>query len=257
MRWQGFALKSVAECVSLVRLMSSTQAGLRVLTYHTVGQRAYGDDLNLNTIALDQFKLHLDVFQRYQCISLQDRDSSAQVTTIAITFDDGYADNLHVVAPLLMARNIPFTVFVTGRFVREKEPGFLTESELKQLSLLPGVSIGAHGDTHCDLTRCDERKLHAELKGSKAYLEDVLGSPVTSMAYPYGAANRRVRDAAQASGYTLAACSYFDINRPERDPLMLNRAVVLNGDSPRVLDQKIQGNWDWYRLRMTDPLLQQ
>ena len=107
------------------------------------------------------------------------------------------------------------------------------------------------------MTRCDDAGLYAELKDSKAYLEDVLGKTITSMAYPYGAANQRVRAAAEACGYTLATSSYFDINRPGRDPLMLNRAVVLNGDSRKVLDQKIQGNWDWYRWRMTDPLLLQ
>lgn len=254
MRWQGLALKAIAQGVSWTRCMTAPSAGLRVLTYHTVGQRAYGDDLNLNTISVEQFKLHLDVLKKYQCIALRSVDFPTQQTKVAITFDDGYADNLHVAAPLLMERNIPFTVFVTGCFVRDKVQGFLSTSELKELAMLPGVTIGAHGNTHCDLTRCDEASLNAELKDSKAYLEDVLGKTITSMAYPYGAANRRVRAAAEACGYTIAASSYFDINRPGRDPLMLSRGVVLNGDSRKVLDQKIKGDWDWYRLRMTDPL---
>jgi peptidoglycan/xylan/chitin deacetylase (PgdA/CDA1 family) len=254
MRWQGLVLKAMAQAVSWTRCVSAPRAGLRVLTYHTVGQRAYGDALNLNTISVEQFKLHLDLLKNYNCIALQGMDFPAQETKVAITFDDGYADNLYVVAPLLMKRNIPFTVFVTSRFVRDQIHGFLSSSELKELALLQGVTIGAHGNTHCDLTRCDEAGLNSELKDSKAYLEDLLGKPITSMAYPYGAANRRVRAAVEACGYTIAASSYFDINRPGQDPLMLSRGVILNGDSCKVLDQKIKGAWDWYRLRMTNPL---
>ena len=254
MRWQSLMLKAMAQGVSWTRCLSASRAGLRVLTYHTVGQRAYGDDLNLNTISVADFKIHLDVLKNYHCIALQGMNFPTKETKVAITFDDGYADNLHVVAPLLVERKIPFTVFVTGCFVRDKVQGFLSTSELKELALLPGVSIGAHGNMHYDLTRCDDAVLYAELKDSKAYLEDVLGKTITSMAYPYGAANQRVRAAVEACGYTLATSSYFDINRSGRDPLMLNRAVVLNGDSRKVLDQKIKGDWDWYRLRMTDPL---
>ena len=253
MRWQGAALKAVSLAVACGRVLQPPKTGLRILTYHTVGQRAYRDHLNLNTISLEQFKAHLGVLAKYRC-ARADAEISADTTEVAITFDDGYADNLHVVAPLLVERNIPFTVFVTGRFVREKEKGFLSESELRELASLPGVCIGAHGDTHCDLTRCNEANLRAELKTSKAYLADVLGRSITTMAYPYGAANRRVRDAAEECGYEFAASSYFDINRVGRDALMLNRSVVLKGDSARVLEQKIKGDWDWYRFRMTDPL---
>lgn len=254
MRWKGLGLKVISQSVACAQIFRAPKEGLRILTYHTVGQHAHGDTLNLNTISLEQFKTHLDVLRRYQCCPLLKANLPASKSVVAITFDDGYADNLHIVAPLMLERCIPFTVFVTARFVREKEKGFLSASELKELACLPGVTIGAHGNTHCDLTLCSAEKLLTELHESKRYLEDLLGAPITTMAYPYGAANRRVRDVVEYCGYELAACSYFDVNRPERDLLMLNRSVVLNGDSAKVVAQKIKGNWDWYRIRMTDPL---
>lgn len=255
MRWQSEVLKAIAQGVSWLNFTDRPNAGLRVLTYHTVGQKAHGDNLNLNTISVKQFKEHMDLLSDYRCVPLRGADFPTQGVEVAVTFDDGYSDNLHIVAPLLLQRSIPFTVFVTAQFVRDKVKGFMSEFELKELASLPGVKIGAHGNTHCVLTRCDELSLRNELASSRAYLEDLTGKSINWMSYPYGAVNQRVRAAVERCGYTLAATSYFNVNRSGRDPLMLCRAVVLNRDSCRVLAQKIRGNWDWYRFRIKDSVL--
>ena len=94
-----------------------------------------------------------------------------------------------------------------------------------------------------------------ELSSSKHYLEDLLGRPVSAVAYPFGAANVRVRDAVRESGYNLGVCTRFDLNAPGRDPLMLCRCNIECNDTTRVLRQKLRGDWDWYRWRTPDPLL--
>jgi peptidoglycan/xylan/chitin deacetylase (PgdA/CDA1 family) len=121
--------------------------------------------------------------------------------------------------------------------------------------MLPNVKIGSHGKSHIDLTKCDEKILEKELVYSKKYLEDLLGKTVDSISFPYGASNIKVKTAAEAAGYSKGLCSRFDINHPSRDPLMLNRCVILKNDSIKVLNQKIMGGWDWYKLRHRDPLL--
>lgn len=253
MRWQSLAQAAISQGVAVARSPFPPRCGLRILTYHTVGQAAYGDSLNLNTISVEKFKAHVDVLSTVRTCSIDSTPTSDRELEVAITFDDGYSDNLHVVAPLLTSRNIPFTVFVAAGFVKGKQAGFLSPSELLELSSLPGVTIGAHGFSHCDLTTCAHPQLEAELVSSKSYLEDVIGRPVVNMAYPYGAVNERVKEAARSSGYTLATCSHFDVNKPGRDPLLLCRTVVLSPDTARVLKQKIRGDWDWYRWRSWDP----
>jgi peptidoglycan/xylan/chitin deacetylase (PgdA/CDA1 family) len=172
---------------------------------------------------------------------------------LAITFDDGYLDNLTVAAPLLVMRGLPFTVFVIADHVRDRRKGFLDPLSLRELAALPGVTIGAHGTSHHPLNRCDDCALQSELVGSRRYLEDVIGRPVLTMSYPHGAVDRRVRQATADAGYRLAACSYADINRPGRDLLLLARTEVLAGDNLRIFRQKLKGNWDWYRWRTADP----
>lgn len=254
MRWQTFAMRAISEGVSLARRPLALRRGLRILTYHTVGCSAYGDRLGLNTITLESFREHVDILAEMDSVPISPLEIQRNELQVAISFDDGYKDNLHVAAPLLVERGLPFTVFVTSDFVRGRVNGFLSPSELRQLAQLPGATIGAHGCSHRNLIKCSREELRGELEDSKHYLEDIIGQPITSLAYPYGAADMRVRNAAGCAGYQVGSCSRFDINRLGRDALMLNRCVILCHDTPRVLRQKILGDWDWYRWRSVDPL---
>ncbi|MES2770837.1 MAG: polysaccharide deacetylase family protein [Pseudomonadota bacterium] len=224
--------------------------------YHAIGTPALGDQLGLFSLSRERFQQHmrwLAAQARFKVVALTESVLAAQGRRVAISFDDGYLDNLEVAAPILSELGLPFTVFVTSEFVRTGKPGFLSPSALRSLAALPGAQIGAHGANHLDLAQCDEPTLHAELRSSRDYLEDVLGSPVRMLAYPYGAANLRVRAAALAAGYRLGACSQAGINRAQRDPLLLRRTEVLACDNARVFAQKLHGDWDWYRWRRQDP----
>lgn len=254
MRWESVALQCIAESVSLGRMSWGARRGLRVLMYHSVGSSAYGDDTGLYGISEERFREHLDLIGGDGLVPTVPLGMPGNELQTVITFDDGYRDNLSVAAPLLVERGLPFTVFVASDLVRTRESGFLSPSELRELSLVNGATIGAHGCSHCNLTQCSKDKLRSELEGSKKYLEDTIGKSVSSVAYPYGAANIRVRDAAISAGYSIGACSRFDINDAGRDLLMLNRCVVLANDTTRVLRQKLRGDWDWYRWRSADPL---
>ena len=120
-----------------------------------------------------------------------------------------------------------------------------------------GVKIGSHSYTHPHLSNCNDGELQYELLDSKHYLEDLIGQTITSIAYLYGSTNHRVKDAAKRAGYKVGVWGgkpRFTINRPERDNLMLNRCVVLNNDTARVLRKKLHGNWDWFRWCNLDSL---
>lgn len=254
MRWKSVALQCIAESASLGRTRRGARRGLRILLYHSVGSAAYGDRAGLYGISTERFREHLDIIAGNRLVPMVPLGIPGHEFQAAITFDDGYLDNLSVAAPLLVERGLPFTVFVTSDFVRNRKSGFLSPSDLRELALVDGATIGAHGCSHCNLTLCSKYELRSELEDSKTYLEDIIGKSVSSVAYPYGAANICVRDAAIRAGYSIGACSRFDINVAGRDMLMLNRCAILANDTARVLRQKLQGDWDWYRWRSADPL---
>lgn len=246
--------RGIAETVSLLQRGQAPRAGLRVLMYHSVGSRAIGDTRGIYGIAPGLFKQQMTALALHEDLACAALDTPGMAPSrVAITFDDGYRDNLHVAAPILLEHRLPFTVFVCSGFLRDTRGNFLSPAELRELAALPGATIGSHGATHTPLTRLDDAALREELVASKTALEDLTGRCVDAISYPHGAVDRRVRAAAAAAGYALGACSRFDINADDRDPLLLCRTDIHADDGLRVFNQKLDGAWDWYRWRSADP----
>lgn len=257
MNWKRVAARLVSEASSLARKGNAPRAGFRVLLYHAVGTRLAHDRYGIS-IEPRLFERHMDILAEespdVHLTAFDDREnSSAPLPCVAVTFDDGYVDNLHVAAPILSKRNIPFTVFVTSSFIGKTSEGYLSAAELKELSTLPNVTIGAHGATHTRLAVCGDATLRRELSDSRRRIEDLIGRSVTTVSYPHGSVNLRVRAAAAEAGYTTGGCSRFDINEAKHDRLLLNRCEIVAADSARVFRQKLYGAWDWYRWRAADP----
>ena len=228
--------------------------------YHAVASRLADDPYGIS-ISLENFQRQMEILasqQPAEVVGLNALHSSSvfdetedgeKKLRVAVTFDDGYKDNLYVAAPVLLKLQIPFTVFITSSYIQTGSADYLNEVELKELAALPGATIGSHGVRHCRLAECDDDALRWELQESRRYLEDVTGQPVTALSYPHGSASERVREAARQAGYVLGCSSFFNINKRRHDPLMWSRCEIVAQDSERVFLQKLNGDWDWMRWR--------
>lgn len=93
-----------------------------VLLYHRVAETAR--DPQLLCVSPRHFAEHLEVLsQRCHPVSVAEmlrraREGRSLRGLVALTFDDGYADNLHSAKPLLERYGIPATVFVVVEHVR-------------------------------------------------------------------------------------------------------------------------------------------
>lgn len=103
---------------------------------------------------------------------------------VAITFDDGLKDVYRVAYPELKKRSIPFTLFVVTDFL-DKE-GYISTSELIEMSKDPLVTVGSHGVTHKILKGMPVQEQIEELKCSKEILEKIIDSEVEIFAYSHG-----------------------------------------------------------------------
>lgn len=98
-----------------------------ILLYHRVAD-VRPDPWGLS-VSPARFMEHLEVLSRsgFKCLRLRDlvrllQDGTLPRRAVAITFDDGYADNLYAAKPLLERTDTPATVFVvTGATGRARE----------------------------------------------------------------------------------------------------------------------------------------
>ncbi len=105
--------------------------------------------------------------------------------------------------------------------------------ELRSLAADPLCTIGAHTVHHYAVALLDTDEALAEMMESKVRLEDELGGPVRTFAYPYGdAGSAGPRDFALAekAGFNVAVTTRKGLIYPEHaDHLMALPRVSLNG----------------------------
>jgi len=245
--WKRVAGELLSVGYGAKNALVSPADGLRILMYHSVAADLATDRSDIYSISRSRFTDHLNYLNEHRA----DDDLAVRPffeideIGVAITFDDGYRDNLEIAAPLLIERGFPFHVFVNPSFVISGEHRYLTVQSLRELAGLPGVSIGAHGYSHRKLTECTPSELQYELDTSKQWIEDAIGTAVTTMAYPHGAVNTEVQRATADAGYTLAASSKFGIVTPTSNRLALERTDIWSTDTVRTLRSKLRGKWDW------------
>jgi peptidoglycan/xylan/chitin deacetylase (PgdA/CDA1 family) len=143
--------------------------------------------------------------------------------SIVLTFDDGWEGSLSAGAECLVEAGLRATFFVTRDHCGR--PGFAGASLLRDAHAA-GMEVGAHGATHRLLARLSEAELRAELESSKAFLEDLLGAPVTTASVPGGDWSPLVARVAREAGYTALCTSRPGVNDGRTDPLALRRVAI-------------------------------
>ena len=106
----------------------------------------------------------------------------------------------------------------------------MTWAQVKQLRDA-GMWIGSHTLTHRNLKRLRGAALQAELVQSKKILEQQLGLPITTFAYPGGAFNAQVEKATQDAGYTSAVTVRRGYQQKAKTPFRLQRMGVYGVDT--------------------------
>ena len=320
-----------------------------ILVYHRVAELP--SDPQLLSVTPRHFAEHLDVLcSKTRPIGLQQltrnlKEGNVPNRVVVITFDDGYADNLVNVKPILERYNVPATVFISSaqaggehefwwdrlerillqpglrpatlqlkingkmdewelaagveygrqeylenqswnvmdktdpsvrhaiyrslhqslRTLSSTEQDWILDElaawagirtgvdedhlslKLEQINALIEdglIDVGAHTITHPSLASLPYNAQEAEIGGSKTELEKIIGKPVLSFAYPYGAridySNETV-DLVQQAGFTCACTNIPGIVWRSCDPFQVPRILIQDCD--REIFERQLGSW--------------
>lgn len=221
------------------------------LTYHQIG--AAGDQYR---IAEPQLRTHLRALKLAGYAvegfeQLQKRlagSGGIPHRYVVITFDDGHESSMR--AADLLAE---FGCFATFFLTRDRclgKPEFVRGPDIRDLRKR-GFSLGTHGTTHQRLSLMPDDKCIAELRESKAWLEDIIGESVAYMAAPGGFVDSRVLRFSFDCGYVLAATCRERMNRGRRMvlPSAVDRVAIRRHFSDRILQDIVKGRQIFYMKR--------
>jgi peptidoglycan/xylan/chitin deacetylase (PgdA/CDA1 family) len=232
----------------------------RILMYHMIAEARPGARFNGLRVAPQTFERQLRWLREHGWHSFTVSELVQQAGALpdkafAISFDDGYADNLHRALPLLMKYRCKATLYlVVDRFDRDwsserkahhnqgelgREPK-LSDAQVCELLDSGYVELGSHGLTHANLERLGEQAVRRELEQSKRELEQRFARTVTSFAYPFGLYRPAQVELVRQAGYLSAVTTHEGIDDPAGwNSLELSRIKISGKD-----------NWLAFLLRM-------
>lgn len=238
------------------RTTASFRHGYRILTYH----RIEDDPQSSFGVKTDHFKSHMAFLaDHYHVVGMNDLVRAVvdgpppEPGSVAVTFDDGYAECSTVIRETLTRFAIPATFYViTGALDRTdaaQPRRYLTWDEVRELAEA-GFTIGSHGVTHRSLGGLSPKEVHEELRTSRMRIEQHIGEAPEGMSFPYGTLRDFSSSTAVATkelGYRYAVTSIHGLNRHGCNPFLLRRTAMMAGDGLRTFRMILKGNLDpWY-----------
>jgi peptidoglycan/xylan/chitin deacetylase (PgdA/CDA1 family) len=234
--------------------------------YHSVSNSANYGDLPSSLhpfgyrVTEADFRGHLEALREggWSTIQLEDLAAAGEGSGVLpqrpliLTFDDGYADNLETVLPLLRDGGFRAAFFLSVSHLGR--PGMLNWAGAGEL-LGAGMEIGSHGMDHDILSGRSERQLWWELYESRRILGEKLGSEVRYFSLPRGYLPPVLPRLARVAGYRGLCTSRPGFNTLQTDPFRLRRFPIRTGLTRRELSSLLSGRgWGYGKFYSSEML---
>jgi len=264
---QGNGLRRVVKgfLASLIprRLVRPAPPAIRILTYHRVNDSHPGDRLSVPT---DAFARQMDALagSGHPVVTLDEVGEalrgrrSLDAGAVALTFDDGFRDNLEHALPVLERHGFKASFFIPTALIGGDTPierytgccrddAVMSWSEVRELASA-GQDVGGHGRSHVELASVDEAKARDEIQGSRDDIREKVEVDAAWFCYPRGSESPRVRELVAEAGYTGACTVRPGANGAHIDLFGLLRTEIAAGDDAAELRRKLAGAYDGWHL---------
>jgi peptidoglycan/xylan/chitin deacetylase (PgdA/CDA1 family) len=241
----GASRRAIQRCVKTVAagadvLRAGRAAGVVVLAYHRVGEqsRAVEIDQPASLFRTQMAEIADRVTTLDAALDALEADDRRQAGAIALTFDDGTADFVDEVVPVL---------YVATQFVDEQQPWPdagrpVSWAGLRDAVATGLVTVGSHTHSHALLDRCDAATTATELDRSIDLIGEHLGTRPEHFAYPKALAGAPGAAAEVAARFRSAAVAGTRPNRfGATDPQRLARSPIQRSDGMRWFRRKVNG----------------
>ena len=177
-----------------------------ILLYHHIGFSLQGETVYyISPEAFDQ-QMNLLYQWGYKTISVEllvraiKEGAALPPKPVILSFDDGSETTYTRAMPIMQRYGFTGISYVVLNYLGI--PRYMSVDQIRGLHA-SGWDIGSHGLSHIDLTSRPNRQ-EAEIVESRRRLERLLGVPVLSFAYPFGAYDDNSLQYAHFAGYIAA-----------------------------------------------------
>lgn len=257
--------QSIKAAAALRDVAAPPRTGVTILIYHRVGAGT-GGEMDLAPAIFDEQLRWLTDHHRILTLDeaaaqlggdgSEPRSTSDEPTRdgVVLTFDDGTADWVDHVLPLLDRHGVPATFYVSTDFVERSVPfpdggTAITWAGLRELASSPLVTIGSHTHRHRLLDRLPPGEIDEELDRSVELLGARIGVEAAHFCYPKAVAGSPQAEAAVRRRFRTAVLAGTRANPPGADLHRLHRSPVQRSDAPRWFRRKADGG-----MRLEDDL---
>lgn len=212
-----------------------------ILCYHRIEQPPAGAEHDRNFTSPARFAEQLRRLSDVGCTGVtisallrwQRGEGTLPPRAVAITFDDAYASVVDEAFPILARHRWPSTIYAvsahlggTNSWDPEAPRATLLDATALRDARADGHEVGSHTRHHRRVRGVAAGEAGEQLAGSRRDLEDALGAPCESVAFPYGSHDRATLAAVAAAGYRGACTLKRWGNGRRTNPLRLGRMGV-------------------------------
>ena len=235
-----------------------------ILMYHSISDNLFGKShpyYQINTsprVFAQQMKwLHEGGYSTLTLSQLRQAMDAGDVPekTVVITFDDGYQDFVMDAFSPMRRYGFTGTIFLATSRIQETPAriegvDYMTWREVQQLHA-EGIEFGSHTVTHPDLRSLGPEEIDYEVCCSKETIEDHLGAPVRTFAYPFAFPEedrsfvRFLEDLLTRYGFKSGVSTILGRTRSNDDRFFLPRLPVNTWDDRALFNAKLEGGYDW------------
>lgn len=149
---------------------------------------------------------------------------------VLITFDDGSETVYSNAFPIMQKYNFSGTAYIVYNYIGTWN--YMNSDQIRVL-YTSGWEIGSHSLSHADLTQRSDRQ-RQEIAESRRKLQTLLGVPVLSFSYPFGAYDEESVHYAHFAGYIAALGLGNETLQGSKNLFYLYRQAVKGSDDLRT-----------------------